>query len=45
MKRMGKALLVVAMAAVMLAALCACSDPKADATPTNIQQQMDDGTL
>ncbi len=40
-----KRILVIGLAALMLIGLTACSDPKRDAKDTNIQEQMENGTL
>ncbi|MDD6266350.1 MAG: hypothetical protein PUA92_00485 [Clostridium sp.] len=40
-----KLILVIGLAVLMLAGLTACSDPKHDAKDTNVQEQMENGTL
>lgn len=40
-----KRILVIGLASLMLLGLTACSDPKHDAQDTNIQEQMENGTL
>lgn len=40
-----KRILMIGLVVLMLTGLTACSNPKRDAKDTNIQQQMEDGTL
>lgn len=40
-----KRVLLIVLAVLMLIGLTACSNPKRDAKDTNIQQQMENGTL
>lgn len=42
---MKKRVIVLGLAVVLICALTACSDPKSDAIDTNIQEQMENGTL
>lgn len=42
---MRKRMILMGMLAVLLIALAGCSDPKRNARDTNIQEQMENGTL
>lgn len=42
---MKKRVILLGMAVVLMFALTACSNPKRDAVDTNIQEQMENGTL
>lgn len=42
---MKKRIIILGMLILLLAALAGCSNPKRDALPTNIQEQMREGTL
>lgn len=42
---MRKRVVILGMLTILLVTLAGCSNPKRDALPTNIQEQMEEGTL